>query len=276
MNAAQPAPHSVSSELTDALAPLRADPSRSAILLDIDGTLAPIVRHAEDAHVPENTRTTLIAVAKAYGLVACISGRTAADARRIVSIGSIAYVGNHGGELLRPGASKPEVEPEFAHWSRRIQEFAAHASSDELTRLRVRFEDKGAIFAWHWRGAPDEEAARAAVERIAEQAERAGLKPHWGRKVLEVRPPVRIDKGGAVQRLLRDAEVDAALYAGDDTTDLDAFRALAQLAESGRLKAAVRVGVRSDEGPPEIAQEADLVVDAGEGVRALLAALLDT
>ena len=276
MNAAQPAPHSVSSELTDALAPLRADPSRSAILLDIDGTLAPIVRHAEDAHVPENTRTTLIAVAKAYGLVACISGRTAADARRIVSIGSIAYVGNHGGELLRPGASKPEVEPEFAHWSRRIQEFAAQASSDELTRLRVRFEDKGAIVAWHWRGAPDEEAARAAVERIAEQAERAGLKPHWGRKVLEVRPPVRIDKGGAVQRLLRDAEVDAALYAGDDTTDLDAFRALAQLAESGRLKAAVRVGVRSDEGPPEIAQEADLVVDAGEGVRALLAALLDT
>jgi trehalose 6-phosphate phosphatase len=269
-------PNSVSSELAEALAPLRADPSRSAILLDIDGTLAPIVRHAEDAHVPETTRSALIGVAGAYGMVACISGRTASDARRVVSIGSIAYVGNHGGELLRPGAAKPEIEPEFAHWSQRVQKFASRAANAELQRLRVRTEDKGAIVAWHWRGAPDEAAARAAVERIAEAAERAGLTPHWGRKVLEVRPPVRVDKGGAVQRLLREVDVDAALYAGDDTTDLDAFRALEQLAESGRLKAALRVGVRSDEGPPEIAHEADLVVDAGEGVRALLDALLDT
>jgi trehalose 6-phosphate phosphatase len=275
VSTAQPAPNSVSSDLSEALAPLQADPSRAAILLDIDGTLAPIVRHAEDAHVPEKTRAALIAVARRYGVVACISGRTASDARRVVSIGSIAYVGNHGGEVLRPGAAKPEVEPEFAHWSRRVQQFAARAGNAELQRLRVRTEDKGAIVAWHWRGAPDEEAARAAVERVAEAAKGAGLEPHWGRKVLEVRPPVRVDKGGAIQRLLRDVDVDAALYAGDDVTDLDAFRALGQLVGSGRLKAAVRVGVRSDEGPPEIARQADLVVDAGDGVRALLAALIE-
>ena len=275
MSTAQPAPNSVSTELSEALAPLQADPSRAAVLLDIDGTLAPIVRHAEDAHVPEKTRGALIAVARKYAVVACISGRTASDARRVVSIGSIAYVGNHGGEVLRPGATKPEIELEFAHWSRRVQEFAARAANTELQRLRVRTEDKGAIVAWHWRGAPDEEGARAAVQRVAEEARGAGLEPHWGRKVLEVRPPVRVDKGGAIQRLLRDVDLDAALYAGDDVTDLDAFRALGQLVESGRLKAAVRVGVRSDEGPPEIARQADLVVDAGDGVRALLAALID-
>jgi trehalose 6-phosphate phosphatase len=275
VSAAQPAPNSVSPDLAEALAPLRADPSRAAVLLDIDGTLAPIVRHPEDAHVPENTRVALIAVARKYRVVACVSGRTASDARRVVSIGSIAYIGNHGGEVLRPGASKAEVEPEFAHWSRRVQEFAARQSTPELSRLRVRTEDKGPIVAWHWRGAPDEEAAQAAVQAIAEAAEESGLKAHWGRKVLEVRPPVPIDKGGAVQRLLRDEDVDAALYAGDDVTDLDAFRALGALVEQGRLKTALRVGVRSDEGPPEIAQEADVVVDAGEGVRALLAALLD-
>jgi trehalose 6-phosphate phosphatase len=275
VSTAQPAPNSVSTELSEALAPLQADPSRAAVLLDIDGTLAPIVRHAEDAHVPEKTRGALIAVARKYAVVACISGRTASDARRVVSIGSIAYVGNHGGEVLRPGATKPEIELEFAHWSRRVQEFAARAANTELQRLRVRTEDKGAIVAWHWRGAPDEEGARAAVQRVAEEARGAGLEPHWGRKVLEVRPPVRVDKGGAIQRLLRDVDLDAALYAGDDVTDLDAFRALGQLVESGRLKAAVRVGVRSDEGPPEIARQADLVVDAGDGVRALLAALID-
>jgi trehalose 6-phosphate phosphatase len=275
VSAAQPAPDSSSAEVAEALAPLRANPSRSAVLLDIDGTLAPIVRHAEDAHVPEKTRSTLIAVAHKYGVVACISGRTAADARRVVSIDSIAYVGNHGGELLKPGAKKPEVEPEFGHWTRRVQEFARGVDADELQQLRVRFEDKDAIVAWHWRGAPDEEAAHAAVERIAQDAERGGFKPHWGRKVLEVRPPVRVDKGGAVQRLLREVDVDAALYAGDDTTDLDAFRALVQLRESGRITYAVRVGVRSDEGPPEIAEEADVVVEAGDGVRALLQSLLD-
>jgi trehalose 6-phosphate phosphatase len=275
VSAAHPASDSVSSDLPELLAPLRADPRRSAVLLDIDGTLAPIVRHPEDAHVPENTRTLLIEVAKRYGLVACVSGRTASDARRVVSIGSIAYVGNHGGELLRAGAKQAEIEPEFGHWTRRVQEFAAKVPLRELQPLRIRVEDKGTIVAWHWRGAPDEEAARERVDGIAADAEAAGLEPHWGRKVLEVRPPVKIDKGAAVQRLLRDADLDAALYAGDDVTDLDAFRALEQLAESGRLKAAVRVGVRSDEGPAEIAREADVVVDGGAGVRDLLAALLD-
>src|SRR3954465_15460197 len=67
-----------------ALEPLATDPRRAAILLDIDGTLAPIVRHADDAHVPEPTRVQLIAVAKRYGLVGCISGRQAAAAPRRV------------------------------------------------------------------------------------------------------------------------------------------------------------------------------------------------
>src|SRR5947209_9139603 len=97
--------------LAEALEAVRADPLRSAVLLDVDGTLAPIVRHADDAHVPEVTRTQLIAVSKRYALVACVSGRRAATARRMVSIGSIAYVGNHGGEILPPGGTVPEVDP---------------------------------------------------------------------------------------------------------------------------------------------------------------------
>src|ERR1700691_3918147 len=90
--------------LVEALEPLRSDPSHSAVLLDIDGTLAPIVRHATDAHVPEASRTLLIESARRYRLVGCVSGRRAASARQVVAIGSIAYVGNHGGELLRAGA----------------------------------------------------------------------------------------------------------------------------------------------------------------------------
>ncbi len=260
--------------LVEALEPIHADPARGAILLDIDGTLAPIVRHAADAHVPEATRTLLIEIAKRYRLVGCVSGRRAATARQIVAIGTLAYVGNHGAELLRPGATRPEVDPELAEWTPRIREFAARAMSAEDPRLRIRGEDKEVIAAFHWRGAPDEQAAEAAVRTIAERAEAEGFAVHWGRKVLEVRPPVAIDKGIGVALLLRDAPVDTALYVGDDTTDLDAFRGLRELAASGALSTTLCVAVDSDEAPAELAREADLTLEGPAGVRELLEALL--
>jgi trehalose 6-phosphate phosphatase len=259
----------------EALDPLRAEPRRTAIMLDIDGTLAPIVDHAADAHVPETTRQLLITVSRAYGLVACVSGRRASEARAMVSIGSITYVGSHGVELLRSGWTEAVLDAEVVDWVRRIQDFGRRADTAEVRKRRVRMEDKGPIVAFHWRGAPDEAAARAAVEEIARQAEAAGLSTHWGRKVLEVRPPVRIDKGAGIRRLLEEVGtgIDQALYVGDDTTDLDAFRALSELLDAGRLQRVVRVGVRSDEGPSQLAQEADIVVEGTDGVRDLLTAL---
>jgi trehalose 6-phosphate phosphatase len=256
------------------LEPLRRDPDRSAVLLDVDGVLAPIVPQPDDAHMPETTRRPLIEVARRYRTVACVSGRRAPDARRIVSLGSIAYLGNHGSEVLRPGATAPELDRELQAWTRRIQGFMGEAYGDELKRLRVRLEDKEAIAALHWRGVPDEESAEAAIREVAERAEAAGYKTHWGRKVLEIRPPVRIDKGAGIVSLLRDSDHAAAVYVGDDTTDIDAFHGLSQLVEMGRLGTAVRVGVRSDEGPPALEQEADVMVDGTDGVRELLKALL--
>jgi trehalose 6-phosphate phosphatase len=259
--------------LSDALGPLRADPARAAILFDIDGTLAPIVEHAADARVPEHTRQQLAQIARKYGVVACVSGRRASEARAMVSIGTISYLGSHGAEVLRAGWTEPVVDPEVDKWTERIREFAREADTADLRRLRVRLEDKGPIVAFHWRGAPDEEAARAAIDTIAGKAEAAGLRTHWGRKVLEVRPPVRIDKGAGIASFLADTDVGVAMYVGDDRTDLDAFHALVQLADEGRIAKAIRVGVRSNEGPSEITDEADLVVDGPEGVTQLLSAL---
>jgi trehalose 6-phosphate phosphatase len=259
--------------LTEALAPLRADPAHAAILFDIDGTLAPIVELAADARVPEHTRQLLIQVARRYGVVACVSGRRASESRALVSIGTISYLGSHGAEVLRAGWTEPVVDPEVERWTERIREFAREADTADLRRLRVRLEDKGPIVAFHWRGAPNEEAARAAIDAIAAKAQSAGLRTHWGRKVLEVRPPVRIDKGAGISAFLADADVDVAMYVGDDATDLDAFHALVQLADEGSISRAIRVGVRSDEGPSEITEEADLVVDGPPGVTELLAAL---
>jgi len=265
---------SAAATLVQHLEPLRADPSRSAVLLDVDGVLAPITRHADDAHVPEPTRVALIAVARRYGLVACVSGRRAATARRIVSLGSITYVGNHGAEVLRGGATAVELDPEVAAWSERIARFADETWTEKLDRLRVRAEDKDVIRAYHWRGAPDEAAAEEGVREVAERAEEAGFVIHWGRKVLEVRPPVDLNKGRGVEHLLADAHLDAALYAGDDKTDLDAFEGLRKLVAESRLQSAVCVGVRSDETPAELETQSDVLVDGPAGVRALLAALV--
>jgi trehalose 6-phosphate phosphatase len=245
------------------------------VILDIDGTLAPIVDNAAEAGVPEATRRLMISISRRYGLLACVSGRQASDARAMVAIGAITYVGSHGAEMLGAGWTEAVLDPELEKWCPKIDAFRREADTTELHRRRVRVEDKRAIVAFHWRGADDEQAAREAVDAIAAHASEQGLEVHWGRKVMEVRPPVRIDKGQGIASLLQGRMIAAAMYAGDDTTDLDAFRALRALQDEGTIGRALCVGVSSPDGPPEIEQQADIVVDGPEGVRALLAALMD-
>src|SRR5688572_3298536 len=98
---------SITAELRARLEPLRAAPSSSAILCDLDGTLAPIVARPEDSAVPDETREVLRSLAGTYALVGIVSGRRALEARRLVGIDELTYSGNHGFELLAPGAEAP-------------------------------------------------------------------------------------------------------------------------------------------------------------------------
>lgn len=262
--------------IAEHLRPLTENPERAAIFCDIDGVLAPIVSRAADAKVPEEVAVQLGRIGRRYGLVACVSGRSAAEARRLVGVGIITYAGSHGAELLETGSTEPVVIPEFADWKDRVRGFAADRDTPELRKLRVSIEDKGPIAAFHWRDVPDPDAALERVKAIAAEADEEGLATHWGRKVLEVRPPVKIGKDQAVRDLIARADVRTALFAGDDTTDLDAFAALGELADEGVLDAVVRVGVSSDEGPPEIVERADLVVDGVRGFARVLSRLAET
>jgi trehalose 6-phosphate phosphatase len=263
-------------ELGQLLEPLRSRPDATAVVCDIDGTLAPIVARAEEAAVPPRARAALRALGRRYALVACLSGRQATEARRIVGLDELTYAGNHGLELLAPGAAVACTDSRLGDAPERVRAFAAAAFDRELQSLGVRLEDKDAISALHYRGAPDEQAARTALEAVAAEAQRAGLYPHWGRKVLELRPPVAADKGTAITALLADAGVAQALFGGDDNTDLDAFRALRRLQADGRLELAVCVGVDSAEGPAAIPAEADVVVEGPEGFVSLLEQLCAT
>ena len=259
--------------LDETLRPLVAAPERTAILLDVDGTLAPIAPRPEEAQVPSKTSRLLGLLARRYGCVGCVSGRSAAEARRLVGVGGVAYAGAHGAELIDPGGSEARLTPAVEAWRERVRSFAAEHGEHDLRLLRIRLEDKGPIVAYHWRGVPDETAAEERLRRLAREARAQGLGVHWGRKVLEVRPPVPFHKGQAVRELVRASGTDRALYAGDDRTDLDAFQALDDLVDDGVLEHAVRIGVRSGEGPAAIVRRANLVVAGPSELTEVLAAL---
>jgi trehalose-phosphatase len=235
-------------EAAELLAPLARAPGRTALVLDVDGTLAPIAPRPELATVPHATRKELARLVGLYLLVACVSGRAGEDARRLVGVDGIEYVGNHGLEL----------DPRAAGLASEIAGFR------DSVALPV--EDKGLTLTYHYREAEDEAAALAQLEAVAARAEAEGLDARWGRKVLEIRPRADAHKGTAVRTLLEGSGARLGLYAGDDTTDLDAF---AGLADYG-LERAVRVAVASEEGPPELREAADLVVAGPEELAALL------
>jgi trehalose 6-phosphate phosphatase len=250
--------------------PLRSDPASAAVLCDVDGTLAPIVDDPGRASVPAGTREALCELARRYALVGCVSGRRATEARRIVGVSELTYAGNHGLELLAPGAQEAVVEPAARQGARAVREFALELDGAALDGAGLRLEDKGPIQALHWRGAADQHAAERRAGEIAARAEDTGLEPHWGRKVLELRPSSGIDKGTAVERLLSEPRIERALFGGDDRTDLDAFRVLRSLTRAGALGAAVCIGVDSPEAPPGLREQADAVVAGPEEFARLL------
>jgi trehalose 6-phosphate phosphatase len=224
------------------LAPLVQARGRAALIFDLDGTLAPIVPRPELAHVPEETRAELRRLTGRYLLVACLSGRPGEEAERLVGVSAIRYVGNHGLEL----------DPRAEELSAEVARF--RASADSVWPV----EDKRLSLSYHYREAADETAALAVLGPLAERALAAGLDARWGRKVLEVRPRSEWNKGSAVRGLVAGSAAKLALYAGDDTTDLDAFRGLA---EAG-LEYSVRIAVASPEAEPALLAAADLVLES--------------
>jgi trehalose 6-phosphate phosphatase len=257
------------------LAPLRENPGASAILTDVDGTIAPIVVDPREASVPEATRELLRSLADRYALVGCLSGRRALDARRVVGLDQLAYSGNHGFELLLPGEDEVRPDPSLDGHENDAPRFVEGLDRSELGRVGIRVEDKGAIVALHWRGAENEGAAESVAHEIASEAEWQGLIAHRGRKVLEIRPNVPINKGIAVAALIPARPVDAALYGGDDRTDVDAFTALRTLRADGQLRATACIAVASDESPAEVSREADITVPGPEGFARVLEALAE-
>ena len=241
---------------------------RLVLLLDFDGTLAPIVERPEMAEMPERTRRALERLMAMPGVTAAVvSGRGLADVRERAALGDVAYAGNHGMEI--EGAGLHRIHPEAAAARPELEAAAARIMAD-LEGIDGAFvEDKGLTLSIHYRMAPEQEAT---VREIVLEATdgRAGLTVTEGKMVIEVRPRVEWDKGRAVLFLLeqmRPPQDAPILYLGDDRTDEDAFRAL-------HGWSAAAEGVLIAESPPADSAASSHLRDPAE-VGALFEALAD-
>lgn len=248
----------------------RDSPETSAVLTDIDGTLAPIAPTPDEASVSPGLKAVLKEIEEKYLLLAGISGRKTQEARDLVGLDSMTYFGNHGFEMYKDG--EIEVIPEALPYFDKVKELEELAR-EKFSPEGVYVEDKGITSSIHFRNVPREVGERC-VAFVRKEGERLGLHVGVGRGVVESRPPIEANKGTAVRRLVEQYRPERAMFLGDDTTDLDAFKELERLKEEGVLVEIVRVGVRSDEGPEGIISGADVAADGVEGVEEFLRALL--
>jgi trehalose 6-phosphate phosphatase len=256
-------------ELEQELQPLVDDPEATVLFFDLDGTLAPIVAKPGDVAVPPELVKLIRGLARTYLAVVIVSGRQSTEARRIVGIEELAYVGNHGYELMLPGHPvlvSPEAQPHIAS----IRELIKFCRSlEDIDGNGVWLEDKTATLSLHYRRAPDPDLARKYIKKeIAPRAKELGLKVNEGRMVVEIKPPEKVNKGIAVRKLIDRLDARQALYAGDDTTDIDALRELRRRSKKGEVM--VGVGIVSREMPNTLPRYADVLVKTQGGVENLL------
>jgi trehalose 6-phosphate phosphatase len=227
--------HAASPRVTTPLLPLAPDTrarlagSPLVVLLDVDGTLAPLTQMYDEATVPTATKEAIATlVAHPDIRVALVTGRSAAVARQMVGVRNLWIAGNHGFEIQGPNGENFADESVLSH---RAEIATAVARLEPRVRDMpgVLVENKTLTFSVHWRLADPAIAPRLreAVERVAQPL---GLRITEGKCIFEVRPPAQIDKGTAVLALaerLTSGSGDASfMFAGDDVTDEDAIRAL--------------------------------------------------
>lgn len=201
------------------------------LLLDIDGTLSAMAPRPQDATIAEEVREALREIiARPDVHVAAVTGRGVHDAKRMVGLDGMSFVGNHGCETLAPDGTltvDPRVEP-YAPAMRAAAERIGLALRDVPGAL---VEDKTWTLSVHYRLTPPELHDRV-VAVATETAASLALRTTPGKLVVEVRHPVHVHKGTAAVALAEslggDEEEAVVFFAGDDVTDEDGFAELAR------------------------------------------------
>ena len=231
---------------------------------DVDGTLSVLAATPMMAVLLPSVRESLSEAQSTFEVVAAVSGRAAKDIQRLVGVPGMTYIGNHGLDRIEPDGTYSALtvaEPYVGA----IAQLADRLGREWAPRFPGMFvEPKGSTASIHTRGAADPRAADEAIYASAvTAAEALGLRVTRGKYIVELRPPVEVDKGVAVTDEIRARGLRGAIYLGDDRTDVDAFRALRRLTRDGVCRG-VAVAVLHEETPPGLAEEADVALPSVE------------
>ncbi len=213
------------------------------LFLDYDGTLAPIVKKPELANLPKESKSILFKLMKNPKFsIAIISGRSIKQLKQKVRIKDIALAGNHGLEMELPsgtsrrGVKSPTlkyVHP-LARKIRPVTKNIKHKLDIACKPIKGAFvEDKGLTLSVHYRlvkGAKIKKLKHSVIATLTPYIESKKVKITNGKKVIEVRPPIKWDKGSLVDYLLKRKKNKRRrilpIYLGDDETDESAFKRL--------------------------------------------------
>jgi trehalose 6-phosphate phosphatase len=236
-----------------------------ALLSDIDGTLAPIVPNPEDAKISKRARDSLAQLIELGVIVGFVTGRALEKAREIADVSGAYFATNHGLNIAIDGnIEAPEALRPYVGWAQRVIEDAC-----DLKVPGVIVEDKGPVVAFHYRMAENEDAAKDAIVAAINASDAArNFRVQEGRKVIELRPPIALDKGTAVEALALRANAASVITIGDDATDLDMFRGVRNLRERG--VPGLSIAVWSYEVQQVVLESTDYFVRGVEGVEWLL------
>ena len=255
-------------QLLDHLADVAAvlEGRRIGLLLDVDGTISEMVPDPWGAVVSEPIRATLHQLHGTLPLVAIVTGRASLQARDIVGVPELTYVGDHGLERLEGGRVS------LAEGARPFQGELSRLRSGLEERFRssgLVVEDKGGSFAIHYRLAGNQEEARDAALEAIEVLSKGRFKVVMGKTVINVLPSVPLTKGTAAAALIKEHGLTGAIAMGDDLTDLDLFRAVTE-ASHGTGFSGITAAVVGPESPPQAEAGADYTLSSVSEVEKFL------
>lgn len=242
----------------------------AGLLADFDGTLSPIVSDPSLARLVDGADGPLAALAERLAVVAIVTGRAPLDARRMTGVPGLLIAGNHGTEWLKPGSDDPIRSPEASSVRAGLETVLSRVP--KLPGVEV--EDKGSTASVHFRNAPDPRAMLLAILGALGDVEEHGFRIGHGRMIVELRPMGLGDKGTAVDSIVERFGLRGVVVMGDDITDVDMFRAVAELRKAGTLRGAIiGVGGADHEVSEAVVDASDAILSDPVEAAAFLAAL---
>jgi len=239
----------------------------AGLFSDFDGTLSPMASTPDGASIAPGVREVLRALASQIELVGIVTGRAVDDARARVDLPDLLYVGNHGLEWAERGKhiDHPAGVAAAESVTKALQRIFNELDG-AITTAGLIFEDKRLSGSIHYRLCEDPVEMGLILGRITERiAESFGLHVASGKMVFELRPSASVSKGTALTEIVLQRGLRAAVFLGDDVTDVDGFRALREMREEHRL-ATLAVGVLTPDTAPSVIEESDVLLDGVDDV----------